>query len=217
MRETPTLKPEPINPLSSHTVHSPDTLWRSSAVRVEAVLCTEMTRLYRRLEELLELIPLTERSSLKRIETTDGNGYYLHTGEGVHAAVASVNNAVVESRKISDRVKRKHRARAQAGLTNGGSRWYGYEIDGMTVREAEAEILRECVHRSIKGEVAWRIAMDLNERGVLTAYGHDWRTENLQRLILSKRIIAVRQHNGAEYLARWPAIITAEDQERVWP
>lgn len=183
--------------------------------QVEVVLCTEMTRLYRRLEELLQLIRLAERSNLKRIETTDGFGYYLHTGEGVHAAVASVNNAVLESRKISDRVKRKHRARAEAGLTNGGSRRYGYERDGMTVRALEAAVIRECVERSINGEVTWRIALDLNERGVPTAYGHQWRTENLQRLILSKRVIGVREHNGAEYPAKWPAIIPPAEQERV--
>ena len=183
--------------------------------QIEVVLCTEMTRLYRRLEELLELIRLAERSNLKRIETTDGSGYYLYTGEGVHAAVASVNNAVLESRKISDRVKRKHRARAQAGLTNGGSRRYGYEIDGMTIRESEAAIIRECVERSANGEVPWRIAHDLNERGVPTAYGKQWRTGNLQRLLLNKRIIGIREHNGAEYPAQWPAIITPEDQERV--
>ncbi len=182
---------------------------------VEVVLCTEMTRLYRRLDELLILVRLAERSSLKRIETTDGFGYYLHTGEGVHAAVASVNNAVLESRKISDRVKRKHRARAEAGLPNGGSRRYGYEIDGMTVREPEAAIIRECVKRSAMGEVTWRITRDLNERGIPTAYDHQWRTENLQRLILSKRVIGIREHNGMTHPAQWPAIITPADQESV--
>jgi hypothetical protein len=41
-----------------------------------------MTRLYRRLEELLQLIQLAERSKSKRIETTDGSGYYyLRTGK----------------------------------------------------------------------------------------------------------------------------------------
>jgi hypothetical protein len=111
---------------------------------VEVVLCTEMTRLYRRLEELLDLIRLAERSNLTRIETTDGSGYYLYTGEGVHAAVSSVNNAVLESRKISDRVKRKHRARAQAGLTNGGSRRYGYEIE-ITLDPTGLLELTQCV------------------------------------------------------------------------
>jgi site-specific DNA recombinase len=126
-----------------------------------------------------------------------------------------VNNAVLESRKISERVKRKHRARAQAGLTNGGSRRYGYERDGMTVRESEAAIVRECVERSIDGEVTWRIARDLNERGVPTAYGPWWRTENLQRLILSKWVVGIREHHGAEYPAQWLPMITIEDQERV--
>jgi site-specific DNA recombinase len=182
---------------------------------IEAVLCTEMPRLYRRLEELLELIRLAERTNLKRIETTDGYGYHLHTGEGVHAAVASVNNAVLESRRISDRVKRKHRARALAGLHNGGSRRYGYEVDGMTVREGEAAIIRECIERSIAGEPAYLITKDLNDRGVSTAYGNKWRTPNLQRLLLSDRIVGVRDHNGVKYPAQWPAITTREQQERV--
>jgi DNA invertase Pin-like site-specific DNA recombinase len=182
---------------------------------IEAVLCTEMPRLYRRLEELLDLIRLAERTNLKRIETTDGYGYHLNTGEGVHSAVAAINNAVLESRRISDRVKRKHRARARAGLHNGGSRRYGYEPDSMTVRESEAAIIRECIERSIAGEPAYLITKDLNERGVPTAYDNKWRTPNLQRLLLSDRIIGVRDHNGAKHPAQWPAITTREDQERV--
>jgi site-specific DNA recombinase len=85
-----------------------ETLWRAiESGSVEAVIVTEMTRLYRRLEELLDLIHLAERTNLKSIETTDGVGYRLNTGEGIHAAVAAINNAVLESRKISDRQPRR--------------------------------------------------------------------------------------------------------------
>ena len=43
-----------------------------------------MTRLYRRLEELLEVIKLAETTALRRIEATDDMSYDLSTGEGVH-------------------------------------------------------------------------------------------------------------------------------------
>jgi site-specific DNA recombinase len=47
---------------------------------VECIVITEMPRLYRRLEELLELMYLAESTALRRIETTDGNCYDLSTG-----------------------------------------------------------------------------------------------------------------------------------------
>jgi site-specific DNA recombinase len=182
---------------------------------VDIIVVTEMTRLYRRLEELLELIRLAERTKLRKIAVTDGGGYNLSTGEGIFNAVSAVNTAMLESRKISDRVKRKQRARAEAGLHNGGTRRFGYEVDAMTIRESEAEVIRECLERSIAGEPAYLITKDLNQRGVPTAYGKKWRTTNLQRLLLSDRIVGIRDHNGVKHEARWPAITTKEQQERV--
>lgn len=88
-------------------------LARIKANEIDVVLATEMTRLYRQLPQLLELIKLAETTSLKRIETTEGQVFLLHTGEGIHAAISSVNNAMLESRKISDRSKRKRRAMAK--------------------------------------------------------------------------------------------------------
>jgi site-specific DNA recombinase len=94
---------------------------------VEIIVVTEMTRLYRRLEELLELIKMAESTRLRGIWTTDGVGYDLSTPEGIHAAIAAVNNAMLESAKISKRTKRKQRARAKAGRHHGGVRSYCYE------------------------------------------------------------------------------------------
>jgi site-specific DNA recombinase len=106
-----------------------------------------MPRLYRRLEELLDLIYLAERSDLKRIATTEGLGYDLATGEGIHEAVSAVNSAVLEARNDSDRQKRKKRAQARAGRFNGGSRPYGYEADGVTLWPGETAVIRELTRR----------------------------------------------------------------------
>jgi site-specific DNA recombinase len=112
---------------------------------VECIVITEMPRLYRRLEELLELTRLAETTALQRIDSTDGNYYYdLSTGMGVHNAVSAVNTAVLESRKTSDRMKRKRRIEAAAGKAHGGGRPYGYEKGGMTVRHRGRDCAGVC-------------------------------------------------------------------------
>lgn len=178
---------------------------------VEVIIATEMTRLYRRLEELLQLIKMAERTRLRAIWTTDDVGYDLSTPEGIHQAIGAVNNAMLESAKISKRVKRKKAASAKAGLPSGGGRPFGYEMGGLVIRESEAEVLREGRDRYIAGETIRDIVRDLNKRGVTTAEGKPWRIENFQRSLLKKRYIGIREHNGVEHPAVWPAIFTVEE------
>jgi site-specific DNA recombinase len=47
--------------------------------------------------------------------------------EGIHAAMAAANNAMLESAKNSKRGKRKKKARAEQGRFMGGTRALGYE------------------------------------------------------------------------------------------
>src|SRR5262249_52527868 len=117
----------------SPTKPRPGYLALMDAVRrgeIEAILVTEIERLYRKLEELIDLIRLAETTPLKRIETTDGAAYYLNTAEGIHAAVSAVNNSILESRKISDRMKRKKKARAAEGVYNGGAQTHPPQTEG---------------------------------------------------------------------------------------
>jgi site-specific DNA recombinase len=160
------------------------------AGEVDAVLVTEMTRLYRRIEELLELLRLAEATPLQRIQTTDGSAYLLSTADGVHSAIASVNNAVLESRRISDRTRRKKKARAAEGRFNGGPRPFAYEADGVTVRESEAKVVRWCYERLLAGDSLRTLVRTLNEEG-----GH-WHAHTLRQILTSKRIIGVRVHQG---------------------
>ncbi len=173
----------------------------------EMVLCTEMPRLYRRLEELLELIHLAEHTRLKKIETTDHNGYDLSTGQGIHNAVSAVNNAMLESRKLSDRVRRKKRVQAKDGVFNGGPRPFGYEGDGVTVRESEAEALRMAAMWILAGRSMRTLVTEINQRGALTPTGKPWHVSSLRRVLKSKRIVGVRVHGESEYPAQWPAIL----------
>lgn len=182
---------------------------------IEVVICTEMTRLYRRLEELLELIRMAARTRLRGIWTTDDIGYDLSTPEGIHAAVAAVNNAALESAKLSKRIKRKKAARAREGMSSGGPRPYGYTADGLGLVPDEVAILVEAKDRYLAGETIRDIVRDYYRRGLRGTAGQAWRVENFQRLLFHKRYIGIRVHNDAEYPAVWPAIFTREEWERM--
>jgi Recombinase zinc beta ribbon domain len=86
-----------------------------------------MSRLYRKVEELLYVIHLAERTSFKHIIALDDSGHDLSTSQGIHNAISAVNDAMLESRRSSDRMKRKLRARAESGTGHTGRRPYGYE------------------------------------------------------------------------------------------
>ena len=196
---------------------------------VDVVLVTEMPRLYRRLEELLELIRLAETTPLRRIEAVDGGGYELSTGEGIHNAVSAVNNAVLESRKISDRTKRKKKAQARNGQFAGGARAYGYiwhpavrgtrrqviEPGWLELNEEEAEVIRWAAGELLKGRGLRSLVAELNQKGLRTPEGRDWRPFTLRRILTSQRIVGIRVHNGAEYPATWPAILDLKTWQRL--
>jgi site-specific DNA recombinase len=185
------------------------------AGRVEVIVCTEMPRLYRRLEEWLELIKLAETTSLKRIETTDGMTYDLSTGEGVHQAVGAINNAVLESRKISDRTRRKQAVNARNGLSHGGRRAFGYLPGNSQLNEPEAEVLREMGRRLLAGHSFKEIAYWLNAEGHRTTEGKLWHTVTVRNTLRRVRYGGIREHRGAHYPAQWPPVFDAETWERM--
>jgi DNA invertase Pin-like site-specific DNA recombinase len=198
------------------------------AGQVEAVLVTEMPRLYRRMEELLELIALAERTPLQQIQTTDGDGYDLSTGIGVHNAQTAVSNAGLESRKISDRTRRKKRAQAKEGQYSGGPHCYGYTwtpavrdgkqtiIPGhLDIDPAQARVILDACRWLLAGHSLRGVARRLNEQGHRTTTGAMWRPLNLRRILLSHRIIGIRTHNGMEFPGQWEPILDRETWDRV--
>lgn len=195
--------------------------------QVEVIVVTEMTRLYRRLEELLDLIRMAERTRLRGIWTTDGIGYDLGTPEGIHAAIAAVNNAMLESAKMSKRIKRKKKAHAKAGRPMGGPRAYGYEgplLDedknllnrrrvNVAVIEEEATVIQTCVARVIAGEHINTIVRDLNAHGIPSARGCQWSNANFRKCIVKLRYVIFDDHDPEQ---RGTAIYDSQEFQAVW-
>jgi site-specific DNA recombinase len=209
------------------------------ANQIDVVVVTEMERLYRRIDELTHLIKLAESTSLRRIEKTDGNGYDLSTGEGIHNAISSVNNAQLESRKISDRSRRKKGAQARAGLFSGGRRPFGYDYipaerdsQGSVIAPGrlvpnpkEVAALRYAALRILSGATTRAVARDLNQREIFTTMGNLWRPHTLKRTLLAKYVLGIREHRytdpattkhiSREYQATWPAILHRQTWEKL--
>ena len=141
----------------------------------------------------------------------------LGTGDGllIGRIVAAV--AANESASKSRRVLRKLDQIAAEGRPHGGNRRpFGYEADRITVRQDEAEVIRQLVRRYLAGESLRSLCMWLEDNGIRTTTGVEWHSPSLRGVLKSGRIAGLREHRGEVVgHAVWDAIITAAERDRV--
>jgi DNA invertase Pin-like site-specific DNA recombinase len=179
---------------------------------VDVVLAWNLDRLYRRMRELEDYIQLVEQTGLQT-HTVMAGEFDLNTAMGRAMARAAITFATLEVENGRDRVIAAKLQAARSGKTSGGNRAYGWNQDGMTLREPEAAIVREVVRRFIEGESWNKIAHDLNHRGVPTAQGKQWQSINVRNVATLKRHYGIREHNGQQYPAAWPPLLDHETWE----
>lgn len=183
---------------------------------VDIILVTEMPRLYRRIDELLVLTTLAQDGEIKlKIVATEGDVYDLTTPEGVHRAVGAVSNGVLEAEKTSKRSKRIAGERASLGMPHSGRRCFGYESDGMTVREAESDYWVRASNLVIEGKPLQVVEQKLFDEGMRTTGGLRVGRRNLKKMLKRKKYAGIRVHNGVEYPAEWPALVEPERFEQL--
>jgi DNA invertase Pin-like site-specific DNA recombinase len=183
--------------------------------RIGAVLVWHLDRLTRHPRELEAFIDLCDELRVGLGCVTGDVDLGSHIGRLTARMLGGL--ARYESDHKSERIRRKHEEIAANGrVSGGGSRPYGYEADKLTVRAAEAAIIRDCAKRLLAGEPVLSIAKDLNERGVTSASGGAWSPQSLRRMLASPRIAGQRVHHG-EVVAKavWPAIISAKDSAKI--
>ncbi|MEE8407268.1 MAG: recombinase family protein, partial [Acidimicrobiia bacterium] len=187
----------------------------------DAVLVVDQDRLVRRMKELvpfMELadslgIPLANVQGDTDLSNTDGR-FKAH----IMGAVAEQ-----ESSRKSDRVKRQKEGAAAKGWWQGGRRPYGYQPkrtdDGFSSLEIipqEAEIVKELAQRILAGASLRTLATELNERGVPTAGGKQWRVTTIANTMTGASIAAMRVHNGKiAGQANWEPILDRSTWEQV--
>jgi site-specific DNA recombinase len=144
---------------------------------VEAIVAWHSDRLYRRSEDLNEVIRLIESYPVD-IHTVNEGDIDLSTASGRLQARLVGAVAEHESEHKSERIARKHREIAAAGRWKGGGpRPFGYERDGMTIEPVEAAVAREAVRRiqsgnSTTGAARWvseRLGREVSQRALVRA------------------------------------------------
>jgi DNA invertase Pin-like site-specific DNA recombinase len=173
-------------------------------------------RLHRSPKELESFIDLIDQTK-GTVATVQGGDYDLSTAAGRMAARVVGAVARHESEHKSERLRIKMAELVEYGKLTGGScrRPFGYEWDLLTVREDEAEVIRELVRRYLAGESLSGLVNDLNRRGVATSTGGPWKRTVVRDILRSARIAGLREFRGAVVKAPWNEIITPEQHRRV--
>ncbi len=183
-------------------------------------------RLHRSIKELAEFVDLVRETGIE-VETARAGDIDLSTPTGRMIAFNLGNIAEYESAHKSERHLAAEVRIAKAGKAHGGRRPFGFEADRVTIRQDEAELIREAARRVLRGESVFGICNDWARRDVRTPIsispktskqtgGLRWGVTGLRKVLLSGRAAGVREHQGRVVgNAEWPAIITAEESARL--
>jgi site-specific DNA recombinase len=194
------------------------------AGEVRGILAWHTDRLHRRPVELEEFITLAESHDLQ-VQTVKAGDLNLSTSGGRMVARMLGAAARGEVDNMKDRIKRQKEQAAQSGQYRGGPRPFGYEKDGVTVRESEAAIVREATDAILAGRTMASVARELAARGVTGTSGKLINYNNLRDMLIRPRnagILASGLPNRSASTsnstrayeeigkAEWPAIVSEE-------
>jgi DNA invertase Pin-like site-specific DNA recombinase len=198
--------------------------------RVRGILAWHTDRLHRRATELEEFVTIAEQTGLQ-VETVTAGKLDLSTPSGRMVARMLSAAAQHEVEHTKEKIRRQKSQAANAGKYRGGPRPYGYEADGMTVREAEAEVVREMTTAVLAERSLRALARELNDRGLTTSTGKPWTYQRLRDVLIRPRNAGLLHRGRADRRAerrpdrepefeivgpaRWPAIVDEEEWRAV--
>lgn len=177
---------------------------------VDAVICWHTDRLHRSPAELESYISTCEPKGVATY-TVKAGPVDLTTPAGRMMARTLGNHARYEVEHAIERMQRAKQRSADAGKWKGGRRPFGYEADGVTIRETEAKLIRQAADDILAGASVQSIARHWNDQGSTTTTGAPWPPSSPRRVLLRPRNAGLMEHQG-EVIgeAEWPALIEPE-------
>jgi site-specific DNA recombinase len=185
--------------------------------QIDTIVVWHTDRLYRRVRDLVELVELAEKHSL-RILTARAGDLDLNNPAGRMMAQMLGAAARYEIEQKSARQVASNVQRAKRGVWQFSQRPYGYDrVDGeVIIIEDEAQVVREIIDRYVDGQSWYAIMKELNARGLRTQKGKVWSHENVRLRALNPAYAGIRNYLGdvATENGEWPPIIDREKWER---
>lgn len=156
------------------------------AGEVGGVIAWHTDRLHRRTSELEELVNIAEAHNLQ-IQTVSAGTIDLSSASGRMVARMLGAAAQHEVEHSRERVKRAKDQAALDGKYRGGPRPFGFEKDGLTISEIEAQAIRSATKAVLAGRTLAALAREMNEKGLTGTRGKPWTYNNLRDMLLRPR------------------------------
>lgn len=162
---------------------------------VTHIIAYSMSRLTRRPAEWERLIELAQRRGIQFIYSVSPR-YDLNTADGRATARTVAAWDAAEAERTSERRALGNSAKLAKGLPLGRPRVFGFEPDGMTPRETEAELLRAAYAHVLDGGTLRSIAAEWNAAGHFTQRGNNWTVTAVRNALLRERNAGILVSRG---------------------
>jgi site-specific DNA recombinase len=181
------------------------------AGRFEVIGAATQGRLTRRPREFEDLIDLAMQYGTEFVYDRSPS-FNLNTADGRQIARMMAAADAAEAERISERVARAVRQRAEQREYHGGPRGYGITPDGRNIVPEEAAQIRKWAEFILSGGKLHALARALNREGVPSVTGRPWRSTVIRRILINPRTAGIRTLHGAAHPTPHPAIL----DEEVW-
>ncbi len=185
--------------------------------RASVVVAWALDRLTRNARDRIRLVEVC-RDAGATVALVRGSDMDMSTPAGrlVAGVLGEVAQAEIDTK--SDRQARAQQQAAEAGRRVGGRRPFGYEADGVTVREREAAAVREGYGLLLAGASLSGIAARWNAAALASGQGSPWRRDSVRAVLANPRNAGLRAlrrvlvvgADGAPVRAVWPALVPEE-------
>ena len=192
---------------------------RVDAGEFDVIVARHMDRLLRRLAEFESVLERCQKTKTAIVTAADGVDTSTDGGRLVARILSSVAQGEVERKSARQRSAAVQAA--QQGRWVGGRRAFGYEADGVTVREDEAALIKQGYADVLAGESLGEIARRWNAAGFITPQGKPWSRGAVKDVLTNPRNAGLRRYRpqedrgrirqnpelGITGAAQWPAIV----------
>lgn len=185
-----------------------------AAGQADGFAALDLDRAMRDPRDLEDLIDLVEDNNAP-VKSLTGS-LSLDNDAGITMARIMVSIANKSSRDTSRRIKANAEAKALRGEWGGGPRPFGFESDGVTIRESEAELIKIGCELTLENVSIYSQVQQLRADGVQSSMGKEMSRQAWRGILMRARNCGLLIHNG-EIVggAPWPAIVDRDTWEAV--
>jgi site-specific DNA recombinase len=162
----------------------------------DVIVSRHMDRLLRRLAEFESVLERCQKTKTAIVTAADGVDTSTDGGRLVARILSSVAQGEVERKSARQRSAAVQAAKQ--GRWIGGRRAFGYETDGVTVREDEAALIKQGYADVLAGESLGEVARRWNSTGLVTGQGKPFGRGSVKDVLTNPRNAGLRRYRAQE-------------------